>query len=65
MKTFYSVYQITNKINGKVYIGTHQTSDLDDSYMGSGLVIRRALEKYGPEAFDKAVLYVYDNPEEM
>ena len=36
MKKFYTVYKITNLINGKIYFGQHITKDLLDDYMGSG-----------------------------
>ena len=29
----YTIYQITNNLNGKIYIGKHQTKDLDDGYI--------------------------------
>lgn len=61
----YSVYKITNKINGKIYIGVHQTENLDDKYMGSGKVILNALKFYGKENFVKETLAVFDNPEDM
>lgn len=62
---FYTVYKITNKVNGKIYIGVHKTSDLNDSYMGSGKVIRAAVKKYGIENFNREYLKVFDNPEDM
>jgi len=48
-KTYYIVYKIRNKINGRVYIETHKTKNLEDGYMGSGKYLKRAIEKHGVE----------------
>lgn len=32
----YYIYRITNKVNGKTYIGQHKYLDLNDKYKGSG-----------------------------
>ena len=61
----YTIYQVTHRESGKCYIGKHQTKDLNDGYMGSGHLIRAAVKKYGPEAFKKEVLYVFETEEEM
>lgn len=61
----YTIYETTNKINGKKYIGKHVTADPDDDYLGSGLLLTNALKKYGRENFEKKVLYVFDNDEQM
>ena len=61
----YLVYQLTNIINGKVYIGVHQTTNPDDGYMGSGTVLKRSLAKHGETAFKKEILFNFSTPEEM
>ena len=62
---YYTVYKITNLVNGKIYVGKHQGVDpYADEYFGSGKVIKQALRKYGKENFRKEILYVFETPEE-
>lgn len=62
---FYTVYQITNIVNQKIYVGIHITTNLNDGYLGSGKLIRKAVQKYGIEKFSKEILYIFDNEDDM
>ena len=61
----YTVYETINTKNGNTYIGCHKTKNKDDEYLGSGAILSKAIKKYGIQSFEKTVLYVFDNPEEM
>lgn len=61
----YVVYQITNKLNDKIYVGCHKTANIDDDYMGSGKLLHEAYEKNGTENFTKEILHQFDTSKEM
>jgi hypothetical protein len=75
----YIVYQTKNIINGKIYIGVHQTEnpEIFDGYLGCGAYINKpssynntnyhlhnAILKYGVSNFERSILKIFDTPEE-
>lgn len=54
------VYEITNLINGKKYIGKRscECPIEEDKYMGSGIAIARSIKKYGKDNFIKEIIEV-------
>ena len=61
----YLVYQITNLINGMIYIGKHVTDDPNDSYMGSSKWLAKSIKKHGIEHYRKDILFDFNNEAEM
>lgn len=72
----YIVYETTNLVNNKIYIGLHKTinPDIFDGYIGNGVLVSQpntyehartafqyAVKKYGPKNFKRKVLAVFDN----
>lgn len=58
------VYQWTNKINGKKYIGSHVGS-IDDAYVGSGTVFKNAIKKHGIDNFERTILFESNSQSEI
>ena len=62
------IYQITNLINGKIYIG--QTNNIQKRWANHkcsndpNMVIARAFRKYGVDNFKRETLYVFDTSAE-
>ena len=49
------IYEWTNMLNGKKYIGSH-AGTIDDGYIGSGKVFQRAIKKHGIKNFTRAII---------
>jgi group I intron endonuclease len=62
-KMSYIVYKTTNLQNGKFYVGQHTLDD--DEYLGSGIILHKAIKKYGKENFIRETLEEYETKEDM
>ena len=75
----YIVYQTTNVVNNKIYIGVHGTEDPEvfDGYIGCGAYVNKpssymegktylhkAINKYGVLSFSRKTLKIFDNLED-
>ena len=61
----YLIYQTTNLVNGKIYIGKHETFNIEDNYFGSGKYLLNAINKHGIENFEFKILIDLKNKEEL
>lgn len=59
------IYLVTNRVNGKIYVGQHKKQQFDSSYKGSGNLIRQAIKKYGKDKFDVVMIDTADTKEEL
>lgn len=52
------IYKTTCLATGKLYIGKHmaKTDKVDKSYLGSGKLLKYAIERYGRENFVQEIL---------
>jgi hypothetical protein len=65
MARIHYLYKITNKLNGRFYIGIHSTEDINDGYMGSGSLIMQAIKKYGKKNFEKTIIKYCETREKL
>ena len=60
----YFIYITENLINGRKYIGKH-TGDISDGYLGSGMLLKQAIEKYGIGNFKRDIIEIIDNEDDL
>ena len=61
------VYVTTNKINNRMYVGQHKYNkpEIDPKYLGSGILLEKAIDKYGEENFTCKLLTTADSKKEL
>lgn len=57
-------YKTVNAVNGKFYIGKHSTENLEDGYLGSGDLLKQAIQKYGKENFKREIIRTFETEED-
>ena len=54
------IYRTVNKVNQKWYIGSCWCKNIDRiGYLGSGILLSKAIKKYGRDKFEQTVLFYY------
>ncbi|WP_024348460.1 GIY-YIG nuclease family protein [Lacrimispora indolis] len=61
------IYETTNNINGKKYIGQKKYDKRGNwkSYLGSGVILQKAIEKHGAENFSKRIIEECQSKEDL
>ena len=60
------IYKTTNLINGKIYIGKKKSNlFLENKYLGSGIFLKNAIQKYGKENFKVELIAVCETLDEL
>ncbi len=57
------VYKTINTLTGQFYVGVHKGT-LDDKYLGSGKLLKRAIALHGRDIFTREILAVCDDSED-
>lgn len=59
------IYVTTNLINGKMYVGQRKIREGWRTYRGSGHALRKAIKKYGYQNFDRKIIDIAFNQDEL
>jgi|688.fasta_scaffold573148_1 group I intron endonuclease len=57
------IYKTTNLVNGKQYIGKDTKNN--SRYLGSGSILKKAIQKYGRENFKKEIIETCESEEHL
>lgn len=60
------IYKTTNLLNGKIYIGQKKSNEfLNEKYLGSGKILRQAIDKEGKQNFKVELLEECESAQEL
>lgn len=62
---YHFIYKTTNCLNRKYYYGAHSTKNIADEYLGSGVALKKAIQKYGKENFYREIIEFCNGEDEM
>lgn len=62
---YHTLYRTTCTVTGNYYIGVHSTDNLEDGYLGSGLRLKRSVQKHGIENHTKEFLEFFECREKL
>ena len=66
---YYTIYQTTNLLNKKQYIGYHKTNSFSSyktkNYLGSSRTLQKDVKQLGRENFIREFLFIFDNENDM
>lgn len=56
LRKFNFIYLTQNTLNGHSYVGFHATDNINDGYMGSGILLNKKIKEYGKDKFKVKIL---------
>lgn len=60
---FWMIYKTVHILEGYEYVGVHFGTEVD-SYLGSGVLLKRAIRKYGRQSFHRKILFRFETADE-
>ena len=62
-RKYHYLYKTTNTVTGDIYVGARSTDTPieQDTYLGSGKYLKRAIKRYGADLFNKEILEVFSS----
>jgi hypothetical protein len=66
IRKYHFIYKTTRVDgSGAFYIGLHSTDDLDDGYLGSGIILNNSIKKYGKHLHIREILEFLPSRDEL